>query len=160
MTNAVIHATNFVTYAKVLNMARNEKLYSNINSSLGSKEIIELYKKVQLGVPYSAFVSLTKAAPFDIIDWSEFLHLSRRTLERNRRFKKAFDPLFAEKILAIMMVYHKGLEVWENKENFDAWLIEKNIALGGICPKELLKNSFGIELLRNEIGRIEYGILA
>lgn len=59
-----------------------------------------------------------------------------------------------------MLIYNKGIEVWGNKNTFDDWLIAKNIALGGVLPKDLFKNSFGLELLRNEIGRIEYGILA
>jgi uncharacterized protein (DUF2384 family) len=36
----------------------------------------------------------------------------------------------------------------------------ENIALGGVAPKTLLNNSFGIRLLLDEIGRLEYGVLA
>lgn len=123
-------------------------------------EIIKLCKNAKQKMPYSILAPLTNCTPFNYNDWSEFLNLPKKTLKRNCRFNKSLKPIYKEKILALMLIYNKGIEVWGNKNTFDDWLIAKNIALGGVLPKDLFKNSFGLELLRNEIGRIEYGILA
>ena len=40
------------------------------------------------------------------------------------------------------------------------WLDAENIALGGVKPKSLLDSTFGIEIVKDELTRIEHGILA
>ena len=72
--------------------------------------------------------------------------------------KSAFNPNVTEKILEIEEVYRKGIEAFGG--SFHQWMITENIALGSVTPKTLLKNSFGIRLLLDEIGRLEYGVLA
>ena len=72
--------------------------------------------------------------------------------------KREFSPAVTEKVLEIEEVYRKGLE--EFGGSFHQWMNTENIALGGVAPKSLLNNSFGIRLLLDEIGRLEYGVLA
>ena len=52
------------------------------------------------------------------------------------------------------------MEVFGAAEKFNSWLDTINLIFGGIKPKMLLDNSFGINLLRDELTRIEYGNLA
>jgi len=72
--------------------------------------------------------------------------------------KTTFKPPVTEKILEIEEVYRKGIDVFGI--TFHKWMDTENIALGSIIPKSLLKNSFGTRLLLDEIGKIEYGVLA
>jgi putative toxin-antitoxin system antitoxin component (TIGR02293 family) len=72
--------------------------------------------------------------------------------------KREFSPAVTEKVLEIEEVYRRGLEVFG--QSFHQWMNTENIALGGVAPKTLLNNSFGIRLLLDEIGRLEYGVLA
>ena len=72
--------------------------------------------------------------------------------------KREFSPAVTEKVLEIEEVYRKGLEAFG--ESFYPWMSTENIAMGGVAPKTLLNNSFGIRLLLDEIGRLEYGVLA
>jgi uncharacterized protein (DUF2384 family) len=72
--------------------------------------------------------------------------------------KREFSPAVTEKVLEIEEVYRKGLEAFG--ESFHQWMSTENIAMGGVAPKTLLNNSFGVRLLLNEIGRLEYGVLA
>ena len=58
------------------------------------------------------------------------------------------------------MLYIKGLEVFGDTDKFDIWLESKNIALGGKRPKNLLDNTFGVNLIKDELTRIEHGVLA
>ena len=93
-------------------------------------------------------------------EWSGFLHLSERTMQRYQKENKSFDSIYSEKIISIAMLYYYGIDVFGNKENFDKWLETKNIALGGLLPKELFDNTFGLQLIRDELTRIQHGILA
>ena len=88
------------------------------------------------------------------------MHLSERTLQRYKTEKKTFDSIYSDKILQIAILYKLGTETFGDKANFDTWLETKSIALGGVKPKELLDNTFGISLVRDELNRIENGVLA
>ena len=59
-----------------------------------------------------------------------------------------------------IFLHSKGEEVFGSRENFSTWLQTENLALGNIIPRDLLKNSFGINLLMDELVRIEHGVLA
>lgn len=52
-----------------------------------------------------------------------------------------------------------GLDVFGEIEKFKLWLDTPNYALGNLNPKELLKDSYGKELVICELTRINYGIL-
>lgn len=93
---------------------------------------------------------LTRISVSDLIS---ILPISIDTYKR----KREFNPAVTEKILEIEEVYRKGIEVFG--DSFHQWMNTENIALGG-TPKSLLNNSFGIRLLLDEIGRLEYGVLA
>ncbi|MCB0658821.1 MAG: DUF2384 domain-containing protein, partial [Saprospiraceae bacterium] len=63
-------------------------------------------------------------------------------------------------IIQIQMIYQLGLDVFDDQASFDQWLNMKSIALGGRKPKDLLDSSFGIEVVKDELNRIEYGLFA
>ena len=119
-----------------------------------------LINTMRSGIPFHTFSKMTESSPFSLDDWSAFLHLSERTIQRYKKEKKTFDPIHSEKILEITMLYKRGSEVFGKSEKFDSWLSTKSIAMGGIKPKDLLDSSFGITLINDELTRIEHGVLA
>jgi len=121
---------------------------------------LALVEMVRHGVRFEAFDSFANKSPFSLNEWSGFLHLSERTMQRYRSEKRTFDPLQSEKIIEIALFYNKGVEVFGNAEKFNSWLETDSLALGGIKPKTLLDNSFGISILKDELTAIEYGVLA
>ena len=84
----------------------------------------------------------------------EIIPISIDTYKR----KQSFGPHVTEKVLEIEEVYKNGLKAFG--AGFIDWMDTINPSLGSIKPKKLLANSFGIRRLLNEIGRMEYGILA
>jgi putative toxin-antitoxin system antitoxin component (TIGR02293 family) len=124
------------------------------------QEALYLVDAVRQGIKFGVFMNIAGRSPFNLNEWSHFLHLSERTMQRYKRDKLTFSPLQSEKIIQITLLYEKGIEVFGNKEKFNAWLNTENLALGKIKPKELLDSAFGINLLKDELVRIEHGILA
>ena len=53
-----------------------------------------------------------------------------------------------------------GNEVFGDGTNFEKWLNSKSIALGNVEPKSFLKTFEGIKLVKEELGRIEHGIIS
>lgn len=98
--------------------------------------------------------SVINISGLSLTDLIEILPISIDTYKR----KTAFSPAITEKILEVEEVYKKGLAAFGS--GFHAWMDAENPALGDIKPKVLLKNSFGIRRLLDQIGRMEHGVLA
>lgn len=98
--------------------------------------------------------------PFSLAEWAAYLHLSERTIQRHQKEKKSFQPIQSERIAELVLLYKYGVDVFGDKENFNKWLETKSMALSGQSPKELLDTKFGIGMVKDELGRIEHGVLA
>ncbi|MCB0704880.1 MAG: DUF2384 domain-containing protein [Saprospiraceae bacterium] len=120
----------------------------------------DLISLTRRGIPFLEFERILENASFSLQDWSGFLHVSKRTLERYRKEQKVFEPLQTERILRIVQVMQMGINVFGKAGYFESWMGSRNLALGGVCPIELLDSTFGIELLKDELTRIEHGVLA
>lgn len=129
----------------------------NITDDRGIYSVID---SVNRGISFANFEKIIKKYSFTLQNWAEFLHVSTKTLSRYQKESKTFDALQSERILQIEMLHQRGEEVFGSKENFAIWLAAENLALGKRVPKDLLKNSFGIQLLMDELTRIEHGVLA
>ena len=128
--------------------------------TLENKDAYSLISAIKEGIKYTFFEKLVKLSPFSISDWAAFLNISNRSIQRYKKEGGRFNAVSSEKIVEITMLYKYGVEVFEDKEKFNTWLSIKNVALGGIVPKELLDTSFGIGLLKDELASIEHGILS
>lgn len=122
--------------------------------------IFSLIAKIKKGISFAVFDKVLKSSPFKISEWAVFLHLSDRTMQRYQKENKTFEAIHAEKIYEISMLTSYGVTVFGSLENFNSWLNAKNLAMGGIVPKTLLDSSFGIQVIKDELGRIEHGIFA
>jgi uncharacterized protein (DUF2384 family) len=58
--------------------------------------------------------------------------------------------------LAELLCY--GREVFESRDIFNIWIRIPSSGLGGKSPLELLDTLYGIEEVKKELGRVEYGI--
>ena len=128
--------------------------------SVDDKDIFRLIDAIRAGVNFPVFTSIAKLSSFTLNEWSGFLHLSERTMQRYQKEQKTFDSLSSEKILEILLLTRLGIDVFGSSEKFNSWLETKNMILGNKKPKEFLDNTFGISLLKDELTRIEHGILA
>ena len=124
-------------------------------SSIDDKNVLSFIEIIRSGIQFKIFLVFANSSPFTLNEWSNFLHISERTMQRYEREKRRFDSLQSEKILEIAMLYKKG-----SSEKFNSWLETDNLALGKTKPKSFFDSSFGINLFKDELTRIEYGVLA
>lgn len=123
-------------------------------------DTVELVKLSRKGIAISLFEDIVQANSYSISQWSKFLHLTERTIQRYKKENRKFETLQSERIIEIAKLQLKGKDVFGSKAFFNEWMNSKIIALGNIKPIELLDSSFGIDMLMDELGRIEHGVLA
>lgn len=114
---------------------------------------------IRQGISYSLFDHIQNYSPFSFNDWAGYLNISSKSLTRYRQSNKPFKPIHTEKIIEIAEVTNLGLEVFKNNDKFKLWLETPNYALGNLKPLELLKDSYGKEMVIGELTRIGHGIL-
>ena len=79
----------------------------------------------------------------------------RKLAQSSRLSAEQTDRLFR-----VAGVFALGESVLESKAAARDWLQAPNRALGGKAPLDLLDTSFGTELVREELYRLEYGIVS
>lgn len=129
-------------------------------NSYDESNILSLIEFIRKGINFRIFTDFVNKSPFNLNEWSSFLHISQRTMQRYQREKKTLDSIQSEKFMEIVLLFQKGIEVMGTKEQFNSWLETENLSLGKIKPKSLLDSTFGIHLLKDELNRLQYGILA
>jgi putative toxin-antitoxin system antitoxin component (TIGR02293 family) len=120
-----------------------------------------IIQAIRRGLPYKIFAQIKSFTPFTDTDWADYLDLSSKTLQRYRDDNDFyFKPIHTEKIFELAEVTNFGMEVFGSSEKFYRWLNSPSFALNGYNPGELLKDSYGKEMVMAEINRIEHGIFA
>lgn len=131
---------------------------SRLNIKLNDS--VELMSLSREGITFKIFQEIVESSSFTIKQWSKFLHLTERTIQRYKKEKKKFETIQSERILEIAQLQLKGIEVFEDVEYYQAWLNSNIISLGNLKPVDFLDSGFGIDMLMYELGRIEHGVLA
>lgn len=124
---------------------------------LSSKLLI--VHSIRRGIPYDLYEMIKDRTPFKQEDWAEFLGVSTRTLLRNKtKDNYVFESIPSEKILELAEVTSLGKDVFDSEEQFYLWLNTPNFALGNLKPFELMKDSYGKEMVMSELHKIDQGI--
>jgi putative toxin-antitoxin system antitoxin component (TIGR02293 family) len=128
-------------------------LQKKINSRM---DLIELSNK---GVSKDALLRLAKYLNLSIRQMAELLAITERTIQRYT-LKRNFNSTVSEQILQIAEVAAKGTNVFGDKDKFLSWMKQPNKALGNKTPMSLFRSRFGTEMVLDELGRIEHGVLS
>jgi putative toxin-antitoxin system antitoxin component (TIGR02293 family) len=119
-------------------------------------DLIELSRR---GVTKSALSHLAKNLNVATTDMATFLPITERTIQRYK-WKDHFKPNVSEHILQLAGLVASGFKVFDSQQQFLAWIKRPNKALGNEAPIKLLDSRFGVRMVRDELGRIEHGIIS
>ena len=138
-----------------------------IEKLLGGSDLIgheirnemDLYEVSKAGLPKKALINLVQNLGFTVKSMASIINITERTIQRKSDME-LFDNITSEQILQVADVYSRGNEVFGSSENFNKWITMENKALNGKKPIDLLSSRYGVEMVLDELGRIEYGITA
>jgi len=112
------------------------------------------------GVPASAVFDLIGFTHLRKEFFAGMLNISSKTLDRYRQAEKKLNPAASEMMLNLFLLYKKGEEAFGNIDEFQKWIEKPAYGLGYKVPKTLIQTPAGIDLIMDELTRIQYGDLA
>jgi len=122
----------------------------------GKYDYINIIRK---GLTRKSLDYLMQYTGISTLEMADIIHTSDRTLRRYTS-ETILNPEQSERALEIARLYPRGEEVFDSLDAFKTWMDSNVMALGNKKPKEFLDTSLGIELLMEELGRIEHGVFA
>src|SRR5665648_1255459 len=141
--------------------------YVQVEEILGGEEVLgrkiksinDFIELGRHGIKKSAVRHLAASMSLTWRDMATLLPITERTLQRYQA-QKLLNRTVSEQALQLAEVVAMGIDVFEDRDNFLAWLSMPSAALGDQGPIEFLSSRFGIELVIDELGRIAHGIPA
>ena len=128
----------------------------NVNS--GFKIIEELHSNTK---SYRALEKLIKISNIPLITLAEvILEINPKTLASYRKNRKPLPTRLNEQVIKLNELYFKGIELFENSKQFNLWMNNKSYGLGNHIPINLVNSITGINLVYEELMRIEFGATA
>ena len=139
----------------------HKKLDSFLNNYQGNlKDRLSLIRKAKNGIDAKYVLMILKYYNFKKDFIAEMLNLSTKTLDRYTQENRKLNPNDSELIIKLILLYKKGLEIFGDQESFVDWLNKTAFGLGNLKPVEIINTSEGIDLIIEELGRIEFGDLS
>jgi len=148
------HSTKKVAGSRYVTAKRTISFGRGAVHTISATDKISMIKE---GISKNNLNELKDDYDFDYDTLSKILSVSRATLI-NKKGDEKFDQNTSERIMHLKDVIDYGESVFEDKNAFNEWLKKSNLALGGKTPLELMDTIYGIEEVKREIGRIEYGV--
>ena len=112
------------------------------------------------GIPAARFFEIAELTGYKREQLAEVFDTSLKTFQRYEREQKKLNPQDSEKVLKIMALFQTGESVFGSAAAFRRWMDKPAYGLGNQMPFALLYTSGGIDLIMDELMRIEYGDLA
>ncbi|MCF2486724.1 antitoxin Xre/MbcA/ParS toxin-binding domain-containing protein [Dyadobacter sp. CY347] len=140
-------------HTQIINIMGGQKAFKQkIDSFLSFIEV------TQQGIPISVAQTVQKKMNLSNKQFGEMLNLSESTFQRRIKNKSVLSPVESERVIDFSKIIAKGMDVFEDENDFNTWLNSPILALGNKKPLELLSSSIGREEVLNVLFRIEHGI--
>jgi len=123
---------------------------------LANDQLMEPLQRVatfRKGLSKGSFDRLKQVTGLDYENMARALSVSSKTLQR----KDVFDLVQSEKMYELATLYASGISYF-GQEGFRRWMERPLFSLGNIKPIDLIDVSEGVDLLKNEIMRVQHGI--
>lgn len=133
-------------------------LFSQYEKELSNP--IAMVMKAAEGLAVSVFDEIIRISALNKNQLAAFIDATPKTIDNYRLRRHKLGRIESEQLLQLMALYKKGQEIFGDSEAFNQWLKQPASGLGGIIPFDLLYTQGGINLVIEELLRIEYGALA
>ena len=129
-----------------------------LDSDLGQQsETIQIIKNLETGIPAAAVEEIASYLDIPVNELIKHLHISHSTWHRRKKTGK-LDFNFSDKVLQVSKLLEYAETVFGNSEKASLWFKMPAIVFENIQPIELIGSLSGINLINEELIRIEHGV--
>lgn len=126
---------------------------------LQANSVVELRNAVRSGLPFSAFVALTKQLDISPQHFTAIFGIPLRTVARRKEARR-LNPQESDRLYRVAWVASQAVEVLGSIEKARVWLKTPNRALGCERPLDLLDTEIGARQVEDVLLRLNYGIFS
>jgi putative toxin-antitoxin system antitoxin component (TIGR02293 family) len=140
-------------------VVHQRRILSQVFSSIDKEQepdSMQVITLIRNGVSGDSITRLADLISIPKNDVYNLLNLKARTAQR--QVSKKLDADKSGHLVQITRILQRCVEVFEDLEKAKRWLKSPNYALGNQIPLNLLDTTEGIELVRDTLTRIEYGV--
>jgi putative toxin-antitoxin system antitoxin component (TIGR02293 family) len=123
-------------------------------------DTIALFSATRKGLKPDAVFDFMSLSNLPAARIEQMLGKTIKTFQSYRHHHTPLDPTISEKLLKLFNLYDKGLSLFGPPEDFNRWMSLPAFGLGHQVPSSMLDSITGMELVMDELVRIEYGDLA
>ncbi|HYK76115.1 MAG TPA: antitoxin Xre/MbcA/ParS toxin-binding domain-containing protein [Daejeonella sp.] len=116
-------------------------------------------KAIKQGLAAQSISDLLEISGATQSQLAQILDLTEPTLRKHIKMGKELNTGLSEHIIALFELFDKGMDTFGSLEEFKKWLPQHNIGINA-NPIDLLDTITGIQIVINELIRIDYGITA
>jgi putative toxin-antitoxin system antitoxin component (TIGR02293 family) len=146
-----------ITEPKVSEMMFNELIGIYQPQYLNQISLLTSSKK---GLSAKAALDFISISGFSKEEFQETFKTTVKTIQNYATNDLKLDAALSEKLLKSFALFDKGVEVFGSGYAFHQWLNTPSFGLGNQVPFDLMDTITGIELIEEELIRIEFGDLA
>ncbi len=138
---------------------------NKIIQTLGGKSVLkrnissetQLREAVREGLPYESLATVVEKLGIKGDKVAEVIQLPLRTIARRKK-EKRLEPDESDRVVRLARIGAMAAYVLGNEQKAAVWLHERNRALGGIPPLDILDTDIGTRQVEEILGRIEHGV--
>lgn len=138
---------------------------NKIIQTLGGKSVLkrdissetQLREAVREGLPYESLATVIEKLGIKGDKVAEVIQLPLRTIARRKK-EKRLEPDESDRVVRLARIWTLAAYVLGSEQKASAWLHERNRALGGNPPLDILDTDIGTRQVEEVLGRIEYGV--
>ena len=121
---------------------------------------INLLMRSKQGLNAKAALDFISLSGFTQDEFQETFKTTVKTIQNHVTKDLTLDAALSEKLLKSFALFDKGAEVFGSADTFHRWLNKPAYGLGNQVPFTLMDTITGIQLIEEELIRIEFGDLA
>ncbi len=131
-----------------------------VKYSASPNEEYRLVEQAHQGLSISAFFDILSFSGLTKDELAGLLDVSFKTIQRYQKDDKKLSAIHSEQLLKIIALYQKAEEVFADLDSFNRWVRKPALGLGNEKPLKFMQTPGGINLIMDELRRIEFGALA
>ncbi|WP_232009356.1 type II RES/Xre toxin-antitoxin system antitoxin [Mucilaginibacter mallensis] len=121
---------------------------------------ISLLTRSKKGLNAKAALDFLSLSGFTQDEFQETFKTTVKTIQNHVTRELTLDAALSEKLLKSFALFDKGVEIFGTANAFHQWLNTPSYGLGKQLPFDLMDTITGIQLITEELTRIEFGDLA